>query len=57
MLHSVGKALQLFGLILLPAALLYGLTSDDKKAIGIELACVALGGVAFLLGTRLVRAR
>ena len=57
MLHSIGKALQLFGLILLPAALLYGLTSDDKKAIGIELACLALGGVAFLVGTRLVRAK
>ena len=55
MLHSIGRALQLFGLILLPAALLYGMTSDDKKAVGIELTCLALGGLAFFVGTRLVR--
>src|SRR5262249_62144265 len=42
LLH-VGRALQLFGLILLPAALLYGMTSSDKSAVGIELACLALG--------------
>jgi hypothetical protein len=56
-LHPIGRALQLFGLILLPAALLYGMTSDDKRAVGIELACLALGGAAFLVGTRMLRAR
>lgn len=51
----VGRALQLFGLIVLPLALLYGLTSDDRGAVGRELGLLAIGAAAFLLGTRLVR--
>jgi hypothetical protein len=53
----VGRALQIFGLILLPAALLYGMTSQDRGAIGVELACLGVGALAFLLGTWLVRSR
>lgn len=53
----VGRALQLFGLIVLPAALLYGLTSKDPGALYRELGMLAIGGAAFLLGTRLVRPR
>ncbi len=51
----VGRAFQIFGLILLPAALLYGMTSEDKGAIQIEIACIAVGGVAFLVGTWMIR--
>jgi hypothetical protein len=53
----LGRALQAFGLILLPAALLYGLTSDDPRALQIEVACIALGGLAFVIGTRLLKGR
>lgn len=56
-MYSLGRALQLFGLILLPAALLYGLSSDDRGAVGRELAVLAIGAAAFLLGTRLTRPR
>jgi hypothetical protein len=52
-----GRALQAFGLILLPAALLYGLTSKEPNAIQVEVACIALGALAFLIGTRLQRGR
>jgi hypothetical protein len=53
----LGRLLQAFGLILLPAALIYGLTSNDPRAIQIEVACIALGGLVFLVGTRLQRGR
>ncbi len=52
-MHALGRFLQLFGLILLPAALLYGLTSDNPRAVGIEISALALGGLAFVIGTRL----
>lgn len=51
---TLGRALQLFGLILLPAALLYGLDDGTSHALGIELSALALGGAAFFLGTKLL---
>ena len=56
-MEHVGRLLQVFGLILLPAALLYGLTSEQEGAIGRELAMLAVGGLAFVIGTRLARRR
>jgi hypothetical protein len=50
---ALGRALQLFGLILLPAALFYGLQSENPRALGIELTALALGGLCFVVGTRL----
>ena len=55
--QHVGRAFQIFGVILLPSALLYGLTSDDPKAVHVEILCIAVGGLAFLAGTRLLRGR
>ena len=52
-MYALGRTLQLFGLILLPAALLYGLSSDNPRAVGIEISALALGGLCFVLGTRL----
>ena len=52
-MYLLGRALQLFGLILLPAALLYGLQSNDPRALGIEITSIALGGLCFVVGTRL----
>lgn len=54
---ALGRALQWFGLILLPAALLYGLSSGDGRALGVELSALALGAVSFFLGTRLLGRR
>jgi hypothetical protein len=54
-LAPVGRALQLFGLILLPAALLYGLTTKDEGATGRELVAVGIGALAFLLGTAILK--
>lgn len=51
----VGRAFQIFGLVLLPAALLYGLTSEDRSAIQTEIACIAVGGLSFVIGTFLIR--
>lgn len=56
-MYAVGRGLQLFGLILLPAALLYGLESNDPGALGKELTALAVGGAAFLLGTRILKRR
>lgn len=52
-MYALGRTLQLFGLILLPAALLYGMSSDNPRAVGIEITALALGGLAFVIGTRL----
>jgi hypothetical protein len=49
----LGRALQLFGLILLPAALLYGTSSGDPNAVGKELAMLAVGALAFFVGTKM----
>jgi hypothetical protein len=53
--RTLGRGLQLFGLLVLPAALLYGLTSGDPNALGKELMVLAIGGIAFVLGTRLLK--
>lgn len=52
-MYALGRTLQLFGLILLPAALMYGMSSDNPRAVGIEISALALGGLAFVIGTRL----
>ena len=51
---TIGRALQLFGLILLPAALLYGMSDGGSRAVGIELSALATGGLAFFVGTKLL---
>ncbi|HVG93917.1 MAG TPA: hypothetical protein VND21_05685 [Planctomycetota bacterium] len=56
-MSTLGRALQLFGLILLPAALVYGTTSDRPDALGVELTGLAVGALAFFLGTRLLARR
>jgi hypothetical protein len=53
--QAIGKGLQIFGLLLLPAALLYGLASGDPGALGKELVTLGIGAAAFLLGTRLLK--
>ena len=52
-MYLFGRTLQFFGLILLPAALMYGLSSDNPRAVGIEISALALGGLAFVIGPRL----
>lgn len=49
----LGRLLQLFGLILLPAALIYGLESKDPHAAGKELGLLAIGALAFFIGTKM----
>ena len=56
-MYALGRALQLFGLILLPAALLYGTTSGDPRAVSVEIAGLAAGGIAFLIGTRVLKGK
>jgi hypothetical protein len=55
--YAVGRGLQLFGLILLPIALLYGTTSKEPGAVGRELVMLASGAIAFLVGTKLAGRR
>lgn len=50
----LGRALQLFGLLLLPAALLYGTSSGAPDALPKELSGLAIGAASFLLGTKLL---
>ena len=52
-MYVFGRFLQLFGLILLPAALMYGMSSDNPRAVGIEISALALGGACFVIGARL----
>ena len=54
-MHAFGRFLQVFGLILLPAGLLYGMESGAPSALGIELTAVAVGALCFVLGQRLLR--
>ena len=56
-MYALGRGLQLFGLILLPAALLYGTTSGKPDALGVEISGLAVGGAAFLLGTWILKNR
>ena len=58
---SLGRLLMLFGLVLVPVGLVYGMSSlnggDPKAAMFTELACLAGGALVFLLGRRLERNR
>ena len=56
---TIGRLLQLFGLIIVPMALWYyflnwDMESEGKLIFG-ELMILALGATAFLLGTSLLR--
>lgn len=56
---TLGRLLQLFGLLIVPMALWYyflnrGMESETKLMFG-ELTILALGATAFLLGTSLLR--
>jgi hypothetical protein len=56
---TLGRLLQLFGLIIVPMALWYyflnrGMESEAKLMFG-ELTILALGATAFILGTSLIR--
>jgi hypothetical protein len=58
-LITLGRVLQLFGLIVVPMALSYyflnrGVESEAKLMFG-ELTILALGATAFLLGTSLLK--
>jgi hypothetical protein len=53
---SLGRLLMLFGLILLPVGLIYGMStmsSNSKAAMFTELACLAVGALIFFLGFNL----
>ncbi len=53
-MYLLGRTLQLFGLILLPAALLYGMSvGQSPGGRDRDLGALALGGLCFLIGTRL----
>jgi hypothetical protein len=55
---TLGKFLPALGLVLLPYALWYGLTTEGEGVIAKELLLVAGGAAAFLLGRKLeARAR
>ena len=56
-MYALGRALQLFGLILLPAALLYGTTSGQANAVSVEITALAVGGIAFVLGTKILKGK
>ena len=58
-MHTLGRSLQLFGLIIVPMALLYyvsnrGQASEAKLMFG-ELSILLLGAVTFLLGRSLAK--
>ena len=56
---TIGRLLQLFGLIIVPMALWYYFLNRDMESEGKlmfgELMILALGATAFLLGTSLLR--
>jgi hypothetical protein len=56
-----GRLLMLFGLVLLPVGIVYGMAAsggpDGARAMYVELGCLAVGALAFLLGRRLERKR
>jgi hypothetical protein len=53
-LSSVGRALQVLGLVLLPMGLLHGL-EGGQNAMTLELGFLGAGAAVFLLGTKLQR--
>ena len=54
MTATIGRLLQLAGMIILPIGLMYGLARND---IDTEVRLLALGGFLFLLGWILARER
>jgi hypothetical protein len=57
----LGRSLMLFGLVLLPVGLVYGMSTPDgavgKSAMYVELTCLAVGALVFILGAKLDRKR
>ncbi len=58
-MHTCGRILQLFGLIIVPMALLYyvsqqGRASEAKLMLG-ELSILGIGACAFVLGNTLLK--
>jgi len=54
--ETVGRSLQVLGLVLLPVGLLYGF-EGGPHAMSLELGFLAAGAAAFLVGLRLKRRR
>ena len=52
-MHVLGRFLQVVGLILLPVGLLYGVESGKANALTVELTTLAVGALAFFLGTKI----
>jgi hypothetical protein len=53
---SLGRLLMLFGLILLPVGLIYGMstsTINPKGGMFTELTCLAVGALIFFIGVNL----
>jgi hypothetical protein len=55
-LETLGRSLQLMGLILLPMGLFYGF-DGGPNAMSLELGFLAVGAAAFVVGLRLQRRR
>jgi hypothetical protein len=53
--RTLGRVLQVLGLLLLPAGLLYGTASGREDALRVEIGALALGALSFLAGTALAR--
>ena len=56
----LGRLLMLFGLVLLPVGLIYGMSavgSEGKAAMTVELTCLAAGAAIFLFGLSLEKKR
>jgi hypothetical protein len=53
--RSLGRFLQLLGLLILPVGLIYGATSGKDDALRVEFMSLALGALLFLMGTSLAR--
>ena len=56
----LGRLLMLFGLVLLPVGLIYGMSavgSEGKTAMTVELTCLAAGAAIFLFGLSLEKKR
>lgn len=56
----LGRLLMLFGLVLLPVGLIYGMSavgSEGKSAMTVELGCLGAGAAIFLFGLSLEKRR
>ena len=54
MTQTIGRLMQLTGMIILPIGLMYGLAKDQ---INVEVRLLAIGGFLFVLGWILARER